>query len=341
MSKYHLILFFIFNFISAQNKSKNYFVYHDNINKAEKLFFQENKIDSSMFYYDKVFKEFDFIFVKDIVNAIQIAVYTKKPYKKYIEIGFENGLKIKHLQSIPILIPIYKELQKDKKSEILFNEKRKLYLKKIDYKYLDWIYKIAINDQVNKYYPQKKYFPILEKDIIVLRDSILKKGFPSDRILGIQDSTIFRETKNLKYLDITQRVKKIKKAVCYTEIVETEFASAIILPMLLHINCVTKLISKEELLSQVKMGNIHPREIGFFNDFSFMYRDKMPSCCEGYKFEGFYFNSFGYASKPIDSKKANLLREKIHMCSFEVDEIKKEYEKKYGFILFSGMWNYR
>ena len=42
----------------------------------------EDKAASSLFYYDKAFKEYDFIFVKDLINASQIAVYSNKPYQK-------------------------------------------------------------------------------------------------------------------------------------------------------------------------------------------------------------------------------------------------------------------
>ena len=107
MKNYSFLLFFLS--ISCLSQSKNYFVYHSLINKAEELFFVQNKLDSSLYYYEKVFSDYDFIFVKDLVNASQIAFYSKKPYKKYIKQAFEQGLKIGYLSEIPLFKNEYKK----------------------------------------------------------------------------------------------------------------------------------------------------------------------------------------------------------------------------------------
>ena len=63
MNKCALFLLFTFYGSFAQELKKDYTDYHTEINKAETLFFMENKTDSALYYYDKVFKSYDFIFV--------------------------------------------------------------------------------------------------------------------------------------------------------------------------------------------------------------------------------------------------------------------------------------
>src|SRR6188472_4413618 len=101
MKNYFFYLLLIVSFKSFSQKT-NYIDYHITINKAEELFFLEQKTDSALFYYDKAFKEYDFIFVKDLVNAAQIAIFSNKPYQKYLERGFYYGLKPSHLDNFPL-----------------------------------------------------------------------------------------------------------------------------------------------------------------------------------------------------------------------------------------------
>jgi len=99
--KFYHYLIYVISFKSFSQKI-NYLDYHVSINKAEELFFMEKKTDSSLFYYEKAFTEFDFIFVKDLINASQIAAFTNKPYQKYIIRGFDYGLKLSHLENYPL-----------------------------------------------------------------------------------------------------------------------------------------------------------------------------------------------------------------------------------------------
>ena len=203
------IIFLILFSISlySQEFKTDYFFYHNQINKAETFLYKENNVDSCFYYYDKTFKEFDFIFVKDLVNAAQIAKLNKKEYKKYIIQGFENGLKLNHLESFLIFKKEVSSLQKDKELLAKYNEGRKKYLARIDFEYLDKVYNIVIGESVNRYLRKENYIHKLEYEFSVLSGLIKKKGFPGDRLLGIADSTIFREIKSVKR-DISTRENK-------------------------------------------------------------------------------------------------------------------------------------
>ena len=84
-----IILFILLSTFSYAQE--NYNVYHQKINKAEQLYFIENKVDSALYQYDKAFEEYSFNFLRDLVNAAQIAKLNKKPnairaYKTFLEI---------------------------------------------------------------------------------------------------------------------------------------------------------------------------------------------------------------------------------------------------------------
>lgn len=81
----------------------NYFIYHNKINDAEILYFMENEVDSSLAIYDEVFNTYEFVFLKDLLNAAQIAVYNKRDYEKYLLKSFEFGFKIDDLSKLLFL----------------------------------------------------------------------------------------------------------------------------------------------------------------------------------------------------------------------------------------------
>lgn len=120
----YIILFIFFPF-SLFCQNKDYFEYHKHINKAEELFFLYKQTDSALYYYDKVFESFDFIFAKDLVNAAQISIYTNKPYQKYIEQGFEYGLKLEHLKNFPLLSKVLPQISKDEKLKSIYKKNEK------------------------------------------------------------------------------------------------------------------------------------------------------------------------------------------------------------------------
>lgn len=335
----YLFLFFGFtSLLFAQNR--DYINYHKNINKAEVLFFMENKTDSALFHYEKVFKDYDFIFVKDLVNAAQIAVFAKKPYRKYIEQGFEQGLKLSHLNQFKLFENVLPILNKDKNLLKIYNTKRKEYLKKIDFKYLDWVYKMAIKDQQNKHEKVKinmaKYNDVLLPFTDRLIDSIIKKGFPGDRLLGIGDSTIFREI-GKPHLDLYEQRKKDKR-LFYMNLDEKILSQEWPQVIFVHNNC-SYFLYESIFLNEIKKGNIHPRDVGLIYDNVIRYKGSLPSYCDGVKIKGAYLlNIFTNYTKYNNKKQTNAMRIALNIVPLEVDDKKREFEVDYGFKLFTGFW---
>jgi hypothetical protein len=330
-----LLLFSLFGF----SQKEDYSIYHKYINNAEVFFLMENNVDSSIYYYDKAFAEFEFNFLKDLVNSAQIAKFSKKPHIKYIEKGFEFGLKLNHLNRYPILKSEIEKLKKNKTTQTVYKVNRAKYLKKIDFEYLNTTYDLAINDQVNKYLPRQKYNHKLSYDIERIKKIIDVKGFPGEKNLGISDSTIFKEIKHLMYRDISKRLYNKPKARTYKEIEESQLMSSIVIPLFLHYDfCFFNTFDEKDLIKEIKSGNLHPRDIALINDFSYTQMLSGGGHC-GSNYKGLYWTDSGFSKKTFDITTANKLREKYFMVPYEVDLMKIEFKKKHK-LVFNHGYNY-
>lgn len=338
-----IILLFLFSLqLFSQEINTNYFDYHNQINKAETFLFKENNLDSCFYYYDKTFKEFDFIFVKDLVNAAQIAKLNKREYKKYIIQGFENGLKLNHLESFSIFKNEVNSLLTNKQLAIKYNEGRKKYLARIDFEYLDKVYNIAVGESVNRSLEKSKYKHKLKYEFSVLSGMINKKGFPGDKLLGIADSTIFRETKSVK-LDISIREKKTKvRYRTYNEINEATFSQSIIRNFFLNLDfCLFNTLDEKTILSEIKKGNIHPKDVAYYSDTAFLHRktNDLNLCGASQAYP--LFNVGLETEDDFNIYKANDVRKQFYMVDYDTDLKKKEFEKQNNLNLFSESKSYR
>lgn len=333
--KYIYLLFSFFSF----SQEVDYSEYHKKINKAEELFFMQNKVDSSLYYYDKAFKEYNFIFVKDLVNAAQIAIFNKKPFEEYLEKGFSFGLKFSHLYNYPLFNDYINSISKSSKKKLkIYLKQRAKYLKKIDFEYLDTIYKIAIKDQLEK--KSKTYFNIeIKKATDNLFEIIQKKGFPGEKIIGLSDSLIFKEIGKPE-LDLSNQISNNINLQHMTS--EEEYlASKYPIILLLHNPCSFKLYANK-LKEEIKKGNLHPRDFGLIYDNIIRFDKRLPNYCDNIKIDTpFLLNRFSNYDEFTDILAINKLRSEYCIVSLELDKVKIEYEDAHGFKLFSGFWNCR
>ena len=96
------LLFSIFILVNINVVAKDYSNYHRAINKAEEYIFVHNKIDSGISLYNKIFKEFDFVYAGDCLIAIQIALYAnnEKAFLNFTEKAFQNGLMLRNFKKV-------------------------------------------------------------------------------------------------------------------------------------------------------------------------------------------------------------------------------------------------
>lgn len=348
MIKKLLIIFAILKvtsgFAQDQNSTKNYFDYHKKINRAETLFFLKDEVDSSLTLYDEVFNNYDFIFLTDLVNAAQIAHFSDKPYKKYLKRGFEFGLKFEHLKNYPLFKDDLNDLKKDKLLQQAYAVKRKEYLKKIDFNYLNWIYHLFIKDQLDKNKPDYKYEKIIHISLNLIKNKIKQKGFPGERLLGIADSTVFAEH-GIPQLDLKEQIKKYDDKLWYVETDDEALSQTKIFVLLVHHHSSYRELRKL-LWKQIKKGNVHPREIGMLFDNMYRFSNgRFAPFKNDPPDKKVYFRLNQFTTYPVKNKNniktTNALRKSFYIVPLEVDKMKKEFESKYGFVLFLGFWNCR
>lgn len=319
-------------------EDEDYRDYHKRINEAEFLFFSEEQADSALHHYDRVFEDFDFIFVKDIVNAAQIARYTNVEYEKYLQLAFKFGLKLEHLQSYPLFSDDYQSFLSNTQIQKAFKVNREIYLQSIDYEYLNWMYFMGLKDQKDKY--QKDYDKrIIYKSLMHIRDSIRTRGFPGDRLIGIADSTVLKDAGRKEH-DVNRRAEELNLRWVKSD--DEILSQKWIFNILIHNYCSYYLL-EELLLEEMAKGNIHPRDIGLIYDNTLRVKSLPEYCGKVHRKGAYHLNLFVpksvYAKK--DRKEINRLREKLCIVPLELDDIKKEYEINHGFKLFSGFWKCR
>jgi hypothetical protein len=336
---------------NQQNGNENYWNYHDLINKAEISFYLNGNIDSCLYYYNQAFNSFSFNYVHDIVNAAQIACFSKKEYKSFIYEGLHYGLKSSHLKRVPLLKAIVPEIEDFEKTPE-YKTIRQNYLTGLDFDYLDWMYELAIEDQIKKIEPDSLYEIYTFFYIKELIQKIKQNGFPSNKTIGIEDATIFSEI-NEPELDLNRRLEehhdyfwRKEYAEYYFKIHENSLSHVFIMALLHHRGCSYSEL-RDILLEEIEKGNLHPREFGFIYDRqcedSWEIWSPMFINCPNLIIEDGVFRigtipHFAiFDEYPKD--KVNALRTKYSIVSTEVDDIKKEFENKHGFILTWGFFD--
>lgn len=332
----NLFIFILFILISNLSYSQeNYNDYHRKINKAEQLYFLQNKVDSSLYYYDKAFEEFSFNFLRDIINAAQIAKFNNKPYLKYITKGFQYGLKIERLNDYPLFKNDLEKLKKDKLVNQAYTKARKKYLESIDFEYLSWLDDMTIKDQSDKNKP--KYRSVIANTLNKFEKKIIEKGFPGEKIIGVSDSLLFYEI-NKPYMSLKEKIKrKGDKSLNYLIQTDDNLNMASVgLILLVHHCCAYDQLS-EILKKEITKGNIHPRDVGMVADNTLRYYGKIE---QPYLLNVFASGKYT-AEHKADSKKTNQVRRKLDINTIEVDKAKLEFETKHNFKLVSGFFKCR
>jgi hypothetical protein len=330
----------------ASAQETDYTKYHESINQAEHLYFMEQRYDEAFEIFDNVFDSFDFVFLKDCVNAAQLAYVRGKPYKKYIYKGFENGLKLSMFEfkqrPSKFLQNMKKELDADPQSALEYQNRRPKYLARINKKMLSYIMDEFFTDQVNKNKPDREYNPYKKKVIDNIIALINEEGFPGSRLVGVQDATVFKDLGHPNQDFYFRRDKTKFKGDKWMVIDEDLLTTQYVIVLLLHNPCAYQILD-DLLLGEVKKGNIHPREVGLLYDN--LYRFGKPYHkleCRKYdsRVDG-WFNLNLFADHIVlsyDKTYTNQLRASWHITPLELDQKKKEFAVEHEMKLFWGFW---
>jgi hypothetical protein len=277
-------LFIIILFSANELFARDYTDYHKAINKAEGYIFLQNKIDSGLILYDKIFAEFDFVYAGDCITAMQMALYNnnEEAFLSFTKKAFQNGLMLRNFKKIYYIKKHALYLKDTLRFEALYRNNRSHYLKRIDTAVLKKMYYLKVDDQLNKnglknikesresY--EKRYKPILTNVVKRLNEIVSDKGIPLDRIIGIDQKDIMKELK-LSCPDLEEFYWKNKNSsstfisLDQFQIQEWLLFSHFYFPIMIHSqNIMRKFDDSAGFLKQLRLGNIHPKDIAFFYD---------------------------------------------------------------------------
>jgi len=328
LAKAIVLLFILFLLKSEISNGQSYDEYHQMIITAEKYYFLENNVDSSLAYYQKCFATFDFVFARDAVNAFQIAYREGQPIEGILKKTFESGVTPSILSSIPALSDFTEHSLPHLNVMLEYDLHRSRYLERINVDCLNQTYRLGIIDQLNKYKEGKHETDALFK-------LALTYGLPGERNCGIEDMEINKELSSeaADFIKLRDSFSETSgRNLNYYTLNNTSLIMHVPLVIMLHNYCTFK--HHEKTLYEAFIGGfIHPREIGCIYDNSF--QNIQPHCRIVPNRGSFGLNVFANASY-IDPKKANQLRAEWNICSIETDNKKKELEK----LGFKFIWDY-
>lgn len=199
--RFAFTLVFLVSIIASEGfsgkTSGDYSIYHQQILKAETALAEERFRDA-LNYYEQVFDQFEFVFVRDYKVAAQLALYLDDRTKAfdYIKKGLKGGWDPKDIRKNRYL----KALQGDpewKTLEQSYEELRRTFKNRIDTDLRSQVQQMFQKDQKkalgalfrlgNK--AQEKYYtntfaPHSEKQLLELMDIMDKKGYPGEKLIG-------------------------------------------------------------------------------------------------------------------------------------------------------------
>lgn len=345
--------------------AQDYFKYHEGIIKAEEQIFVKQQYDEGLKTYADVFKKYDFVFAHDCMMAMQIALYrnNEKLFLQFTTKAMQNGLMYKHFDSRMMAYfkkhPIYNKY-KDSIAAI-YRANRPHYLKRIDTVALGKMTQLFCNDQLIKNglptlsatNNKRQYLPQIIETMHQLQKLIAERGYPSDKLIGIDCQNLLRElgTTRMTPLDY---YRKYKKDPCCNigqsqfEFDEHNLSSSMIMPVIIHYGGDVKdRFDKRKYLSypdsfylrQIKNGYMHPKDLASLYDVGIsnggLYTGGV-NISNGEKFFDVGIKGGAVRTINITDAEINKLRKAYYIAPIENDRIKIAFMQKHGMFIGWG-----
>lgn len=348
---------------SASTQAQDYNIYHAKIIQAEKEIFQKGNIEKGLSIYSIVFQDFDFVFLRDCIIAMQIALYNsnEKLFIEFVAKSSKNGLLIRHL---PLLKYIYNHAIYNKNKETVhqyLENNRKYYLQRLDTMTLKKIIRLFSIDQVEKsIIPNEtnkqreiRYKPLIRETAGKLIDLIKDKGFLGDMLIGIDQNDIMHELSVGKYdaIDYYNKYKNSPNAYIVPlqfNLEEYLFASTLYFPIVVHFSNFWKdksnknryvLHSDEFFQQQITNGRIHPQDLAYLYDLGLENSITLNDDKTNERYFGIrsVFSTTDHQDSLKDAK-MNYFRGLYHITPIQCQRAKINFMRKHG-MHYSFGWN--
>ncbi|MBL7711414.1 MAG: hypothetical protein JNL13_03075 [Chitinophagaceae bacterium] len=185
---------FCCSILSFSVYAQDYQAYHKDINHAEHLFVH-GKIDSALWYYDRAFAAYDFVFAKDAFIAAQVCWKNKNDTEKtgqYLMKGAANGLHTSCLSTAPALYS-YLSTQDYLLLEAGLKKARLHFLQHTDTALArEWDMRFKEEQDAKNYNADRNAFSQYKEQVVRNVASIVslwqkRRIYPGDRVTGLSN----------------------------------------------------------------------------------------------------------------------------------------------------------
>lgn len=199
MTKFTLTLIFIGHLLlcTKSKAQENYLNYHSKVIECEQLIVEE-KHTSAIDIFESLFKQFDFLFLRDIKVATELSAY-KNDYRlglKFTRLGIKAGWTLKSIDKSENLQSL-KEYPEWSKVVSEYDSLRKIYLSKLNFRLEEQVHEMFNNDQKKalgafirigqkskRKYSEKKFAPHSERQLEKLEQILNEYGYPGEQLIG-------------------------------------------------------------------------------------------------------------------------------------------------------------
>ncbi len=184
-------------FYTKSKAQENYLNYHSKVIECEQLIV-EGKHTSAINMFDSLFKQFDFLFLRDIKVATELSAY-ENDYKSGLEftrLGIKAGWTLKSINKSKNLQSL-KEYSEWSKIVSEYDSLHKIYLSKLNFRLKEQVHEMFKNDQKKalgafirigqkskRRYSEKKFAPHSEHQLEKLEQILNEYGYPGEKLIG-------------------------------------------------------------------------------------------------------------------------------------------------------------
>jgi hypothetical protein len=198
------------------------------------------------------------------------------------------------------------------------------------------------SEALSKY--QFRYTPMIKSTMSRLNKLISQKGWPSDRMCGIDQADVLHELNQNVTYPLTYF--NARKGVQRTVLDEYHLAFTLHLSMMIHYaNTVTPnqrnalvIYSDTFYLSQIRLGNMHPKDLAFCHDFDFLTSrgDAFPELRKGDLYFDIRLRTARTNKRILTNKEINVNRAKYYMAPIENDIEKMRFMSQNNMFIAWG-----
>ncbi len=292
---------------------QNYLEYHAGTIAAEEAITHE-RYGQALDIYDHLFVDYEFVFLRDLKIAAQLAVQTGNEEKAidYLQAGIASGWEMKAIRKTKFL----DRLRQNARWEIVQNDYDSLhaaYLERLDLKLRDDVHTMYKTDQGKAFiglfalgnkardrYASRKFAPHGRKQMAHFEKIMAQHGYPGEKLIG---NNYWMET------------------------------------VLVHHNSMTAVLARQDtiyprlrprLLRAVELGQMSPAEFAVIDNWYIAVKSE--------RRESSYGNLEGIINTKAELVRANEIRRKIGLRSVEIRNGLIDIQAKTGMNFYLPEW---